>query len=120
MSGTPTIDTARLPMLLTRLRLPTVARLWRALTDTADRESWPAAKTLAALMEHEIAERARRRTARHLLEARLPAGKTLDRFDFAAVASIGKARVIALHEGDSWLDQATKFFFFGRPGVANS
>ena len=84
MSGTPTIDTARLPVLLTQLRLPAVALLWPALTETAGRESWPAAKTLAALMEHEVAERARRRTARHLIEARLPVGKTLDRFDVAA------------------------------------
>lgn len=41
---TPTIDTARLPVLLSQLRLPTVALLWPALTETADRESWPAAK----------------------------------------------------------------------------
>jgi DNA replication protein DnaC len=55
-----TIDTARLPAMLTQLRLPTIARLWQAITETADRESWPAAKTLAALFEHEIAERAQR------------------------------------------------------------
>jgi DNA replication protein DnaC len=120
MSGTPTIDTARLPVLLTQLRLPTVARLWPALTATADRESWPAAKTVAALMEHEVAERARRRTARHLLEARLPAGKTFDCFDFTAVTSISKARVIALAEGDSWLDQGTNILMFGPPGVGKS
>ena len=42
--------------MLTQLRLPTVARLWPSLAETADRESWPAAKTLAALMEHEIAD----------------------------------------------------------------
>jgi DNA replication protein DnaC len=117
---TPTIDTARLPVLLSQLRLPTVALLWPALTETADRESWPAAKTLAALMEHEVAERARRRTARHLLEARLPAGKTLDLFDFAAVSSISKARIIALAEGDSWLDQGTNILLFGPPGVGKS
>jgi DNA replication protein DnaC len=117
---TPTIDTARLPVLLTQLRLPTVALLWPALTETADRESWPAAKTLAALLEHEVAERARRRTARHLLEARLPVGKTLDRFDFAAVSSISKARVTALAEGDSWLDQGTNILLFGPPGVGKS
>jgi DNA replication protein DnaC len=117
---TPTIDTARLPVLLTQLRLPTVARLWPVLTETADRESWPAAKTLAALMEHEVAERARRRTARHLLEARLPAGKTLDCFDFTAVTSISKARVTALAEGDSWLDQGTNILLFGPPGVGKS
>jgi DNA replication protein DnaC len=117
---TPTVDTARLPVLLSQLRLATVALLWPALTETADRESWPAAKTLAALMEHEVAERARRRTARHLLEARLPAGKTLDRFDFTAVSSISKARVIALAEGDSWLDQGTNILLFGPPGVGKS
>ena len=120
MTSTLTTDTARLPMLLTQLRLPTIARLWPALTETADRESWPAAKTLAALMEHEIAERARRRTERHLLEARLPTGKTLDRFDFTAVASISKARVTALAEGDSWLDQGTNILLFGPPGVGKS
>jgi DNA replication protein DnaC len=120
MSGTPTSDTARLPVLLSQLRLPTVALLWPALTETADRESWPAAKTLAALMEHEVAERVRRRTARHLLEARLPVGKTLDRFDFAAVSSISKARVTALAEGDSWLDQGTNILLFGPPGVGKS
>jgi DNA replication protein DnaC len=120
MSGTPTIDTARLPVLLTQLRLPTVARLWPALTETADREIWPAAKTLAALLEHEIAERARRRTARHLLEARLPAGKTLDCFDFTAVTSVSKARVTALAEGDIWLDQGTNILLFGPPGVGKS
>jgi DNA replication protein DnaC len=117
---TPTIDTARLPVLLSQLRLPTVALLWPALTETADRESWPAAKTLAALMEHEVAERARRRTARHLLEARLPVGKTLDRFDFAAVSSISKARITALAEGDSWLDQGTNILLFGPPGTGKS
>jgi DNA replication protein DnaC len=117
---TPTVDTARLPVLLTQLRLPTVALLWPTLTETADRESWPAAKILATLMEHEVAERARRRTARHLLEARLPAGKTLDLFDFAAVSSISKARITALAEGDSWLDQGTNILLFGPPGVGKS
>jgi DNA replication protein DnaC len=120
MNATTTIDTARLPMLLTQLRLPTVARLWQAVTETADRESWPAARTLAALMEHEIAERAQRRTARHLLEAKLPTAKTLDRFDFTAVTSISKARVTALAEGDGWLMQGTNILLFGPPGVGKS
>lgn len=120
MNATPTIDTARLPMLLTQLRLPTVSRLWQPITEVADRESWPAAKTLAALMEHEIAERAQRRTARHLLEARLPVGKTLDRFDFTAVGSISKARITALAEGDAWLAQGTNILLFGPPGVGKS
>lgn len=120
MSGGVTVDTARLPVLLAQLRLPTIARLWPAMAETADREGWPAARTLAALLEHEIAERAQRRTARHLLEARLPPGKTLDSFDFNAAASLGKARVMALAEGDAWLDQGANILLFGPPGVGKS
>ena len=51
MTGPITSDTARLPVMLTQLRLPTVARLWPTISETADREGWPAARTLAALLE---------------------------------------------------------------------
>jgi len=115
-----TTDTARLPMLLTELRLPSVARLWPAITEQADRDGWPAARTLAALFEHEIAERAQRRTQRHLLEARLPVGKTLDTFDFAAVPMVSKARISALAHGDSWLESGTNILAFGPPGVGKT
>jgi len=38
------------------LRLPTIARAWPELAATADREGWPAARFLAALPEHELAD----------------------------------------------------------------
>lgn len=114
------IDTARLPAMLTQLRLPTIARLWPAITEAANRQSWPAARTLCALLEHEIAERAQRRTARHLLEAKLPVGKTVEAFDFAAVPSVSKARIMALAEGDAWLTRGTNILLFGPPGTGKS
>ncbi len=117
---TVTSDTARLPLLLTTLRLPTVAKLWPAIGQTADTEGWPAARTLATLLEHEVAERAARRIQRHLLEARLPPGKTLDTFDFAAAPVISRARVAALAEGDSWLAMGTNILLFGPPGVGKT
>jgi DNA replication protein DnaC len=120
MTTTITADTARLPTLLTQLRLPTIGRRWQVIAETADREGWPAAKTLAALLEHEVAERAQRRTARHLLDAKLPVGKTLDRFDFTAATSISKARVTALAEGDAWLGQGSNILLFGPPGVGKT
>jgi DNA replication protein DnaC len=52
--------------------------------EQSDKEGWPAARFLAALAEHEIADRGRRRIERHLAEARLPVGKTLANFDFEA------------------------------------
>jgi len=114
------VDTARLPIMLTELRLPTVARLWPALTETADKESWPAARLLAALAEHEIAERAQRRIARHAIEARLPPGKTLESFDFTATPTISKARLLALAEGDAWLEKGQNVLIFGPPGVGKT
>ena len=102
-------DTARLPLLCTELRLPSVGNLWPAITEQADRDGWPAARTLAALFEHEVAERAQRRTQRHLAEARLPVGKTLDTFDFTAVPMISKARIAAL--GHALVDAGYRVLF---------
>ena len=53
-----------------------------AFTSRADQEGWPAARLLAALSQHEVADRARRRIERHLGEARLPPRKTLENFDY--------------------------------------
>lgn len=68
--------------MLTDLRLPGISKAWHSFTERADTEGWPAARLLAALTEFEIAERETRRMQRHLTEARLPPGKTLDTFDF--------------------------------------
>jgi DNA replication protein DnaC len=105
MTATDPVDDARLGLLLGDLRLPAIKHIWPRFAERADKEGWPAARFLAALAEHEIAERARRRIERHLAEARLPPGKTLDAFDFDAVPMISKAQVMALVAADSWLDK---------------
>src|SRR3981081_3668823 len=105
MKTTDPIDAARLALLLAELRLPAVKQVWADLAARADKEGWPAARFLAALAEHEMADRGRRRIERHLASARLPAGKTLDTFDFNAVPMVSKAQVMALAAGDSWLHQ---------------
>ena len=115
-----TVDTARLPLLLTELRLPSIARLWPEFTKRADREGWPAARLLAALAELELAERARRRIERHLDEANLPPGKTLDSFDFTATPMLSKAHLQALAGGDSWLEKGANLLVFGPPGSGKS
>jgi DNA replication protein DnaC len=114
------VDTARLPLLLTELRLPSVARLWPEFTERADREGWPAARLLATLAEFELADRARRRVERHLAEAHLPPGKTFDSFDFGAVPMLSKAQLLALAAGDEWLDRGANLLVFGPPGSGKS
>src|SRR6266404_773396 len=109
-------DAARIELLLAELRLPAIKLVWASLAAQADKEGWPAGRFLAALAEHEIAERARRRFERHLAEARLPPGKTLDSFDFEAVPVISKAQVMALAAGDAWLANGANLLLFGPPG----
>ena len=114
------IDTARLNLALNELRLPAIKVVWPDFAARADKEGWPAARFLAALAEHEIAERARRRIERHLVEARLPPGKTLDTFDFDAVPMISKAQLMALAAGDTWLEKGANLLIFGPPGGGKS
>jgi DNA replication protein DnaC len=120
MTSNNAIDAARVELLLSELRLPAIKLMWAALAGRADKEGWPAARFLAALAEHEMADRGRRRIERHLASARLPAGKTLDTFDFNAVPMISKAQVMALAAGDSWLDQGANILLFGPPGGGKS
>jgi DNA replication protein DnaC len=68
----------------------------------------------------ELAERDQRRIQRHLIEARLPPGKTLDSFDFAAVPMLSRAHVAALATGDGWIDRGGTILLFGPSGSGKS
>jgi DNA replication protein DnaC len=120
MKTTDPVDAARLALLLAELRLPAVKLVWPDLAAQADKEGWPAARFLAVLAEHEIAERSRRRIERHLAEAKLPPGKTIDTFDFETVPMVSKAQVRALAAGDAWLDRGANLILFGPPGTGKS
>jgi DNA replication protein DnaC len=117
---TNTVDAARVELLLSELRLPTIKLMWAKLAEQSDKEGWPAARFLATLAEHEMADRGRRRIERHLVEARLPAGKTLATFDFEAVPMVSKAQVMALASGDAWLAKGSNILLFGPPGGGKS
>ena len=120
MKTNTAVDAARLSLLLNELRLPAIKVMWPQFTEQADKEGWPAARFLAAITEHELAERDRRRIERHLAEARLLPGKTLDTFAFEAVPMISKAQVMAITAGDSWLEKGANLLLFGPPGGGKS
>lgn len=120
MKTNATVDTAKLSLLLNELRLPAIKLMWPQFAEQADKEGWPAARFLAAITEHELAERDRRRIERHLAEARLLPGKTLDTFAFEAVPMISKAQVMAITAGDSWLEKGANLLLFGPPGGGKS
>lgn len=115
-----TVDAAKLTLLLNELRLPAIKTMWPQFSQRADKEGWPAARLLITLAEQELAERDRRRIARHLNEARLLPDKSLHSFDFNAVPMVSKAHILALAEGTEWLDLAHNILLFGPPGGGKS
>jgi DNA replication protein DnaC len=117
---TAAATSARLGMMLTDLRLPTIKRLAGDLCAQSDKEGWPAHRLLEALLEHEINERETRRIDRHRNESGLSPAKRLSSFDFSAVPSVSKAQVMALTEGTEWIDRGANVLLFGPPGVGKS
>jgi DNA replication protein DnaC len=120
MKNSSSVDAARLSLLLNELRLPAIKVLWPQFAEQADKEGWPAARFLSAIAEHELSERDRRRIERHLAEARLPPGKSIDSFDFDAVPMISKAQVMAITAGDAWIAKGANVLMFGPPGGGKS
>jgi DNA replication protein DnaC len=120
MKNNNSVDAARLSLLLNELRLPAIKVLWPQFAEQADKEGWPAARFLSAIAEHELSERDRRRIERHLAEARLPPGKTIDSFDFDVVPMISKAQVMAITAGDAWIAKGANVLMFGPPGGGKS
>jgi len=82
-------------------------------------EETPAA-VARAVLEHEVAERAKRRIERHRIESQLDPTKTLASFEFAEVPMLSKAHVMALASGDAWLDRGATVLIFGPPGAGKS
>lgn len=113
-------DAATLPILLRQLRLPTMAACCDDITERALAAGWSIPQTLAALCEHELAEREQRRLQRHTKEARLPGGKTLTTFDFSAVESSQRQQLTSLACDSTWIEQTRNLLLFGASGLGKS
>jgi len=111
---------ATLPFLLKGLRLPTIAQLWESLAREACEQGWSPIRYLAALCEHETAERERRRLKRHMSQSQLPRGKSLETFDFSVVPSLNKNMVVGLTSGDLWIEDGNNLLIFGPSGVGKT
>ena len=109
-----------LPLLLKQLGLPSMLAQWESLAQTAQDKQWSPGAYLAQLCEHEAAGRYQKRVARYTKEAKLPSGKTLSTFDFAATKQVKKAQIEALAENGSWVRQANNVIIFGPSGVGKT
>jgi DNA replication protein DnaC len=81
---------------LKQLKLPTVLREHEKVAREAARDGVDHTRYLFRLVELELLDRERRVTERRIREARFPAVKSLDTFDFTAIAGFNKMLVLEL------------------------
>ncbi len=93
MSDTPQVLLAHH---LKALRLPTFLREYDKLARQCAAEGVDHSRYLLRLAELEMIDRERRTIERRIKEARFPAVKSLDSFDFTAIPSLNKTLVLEL------------------------
>lgn len=113
-------EKAILPLLLSQLCLPTIKRVWEDTAVEAEGKGWSGPQYLAKLCEHEVADRDSRRLQRHMGEAQLPKGKSIETFDFTAMKGVTKSKALAIASGDVWIRDGMNLLIFGDSGVGKT
>ena len=104
---------------LKALKLPTFLREHDKLARQCASEGVNHTAYLLRLAELELLDRERRMVERRIREARFPAVKSLDSFDFAAIASLNKMLVLELARG-AYVEQRENVIALGPSGTGKT
>jgi len=102
-----------------QLHLPTLGDQFVSLAEEAVKEKQSHLSYLEALLEAEVEERDRKAVTRRIQEARFPAVKTLEEFDFQSVPYIPAATVRNRSEG-GYLTRKEPVIFLGETGTGKT
>lgn len=117
----PTPDTPQvlLEHHLKSLRLPTFLREYDKLARTCAQEKATFPHYLLRLTELELVDRDRRATERRIRQAKFPATKSLDSFDFLAIPALNKTLVLELARSE-YLDRKENILLLGNSGTGKT
>ena len=110
---------ALLDLHLKTLRLPAFIHNHARVAEEASKANMGFDRYLLALAEQEVAQRDRNQQQRCIQSARFPMLKELADFDFSALQSLNKARVLELAQGD-YISKAETVILLGAPGLGKS
>lgn len=114
MSRNPALETA-----LRQLKLPAFGQQYARMADEAAAANLSYDHYLQALAEQELAQRDLARQRRCLQQAGFPVLKELADFDWAALPSLNRARILTLAQG-TYLEQAENVLLVGNPGLGKT
>ena len=116
MSDTPQVLLAHH---LKALKVPTFLREHEKLARQCAAEGVAHTGYLLRLAELELLERERRMVERRIRQARFPAVKSLDSFDFAAIPALNKMLVLELARG-AYIEQRENVIALGPSGTGKT
>jgi DNA replication protein DnaC len=114
MTHNPALETA-----LRHLKLPAFHQHYARVADEAAVENLSYDRYLQALAEQELSQRELARQRRCLMQAGFPVLKEFADFDWSAIPSLNRARVLGLAHG-SYLEQAETVLLIGNPGLGKT
>lgn len=104
---------------LKRLKLPTVRRLYKELARDAAEHNKTFEEYLQALMEQEVIHRDDNQLQLRLKAAGFPVPKTLESFDFSAIPSVNKPKILALSKAE-FVKHRENVLFVGNSGTGKT
>src|SRR5215467_9066228 len=114
-----TTDTLLLKSNLKQLRLPTIQAEFEKLAREAAAANEGYEQYLLRLTELEVATRGANALAARIRAAGFPVHKDFDTFDFTAVPSLSKPKVLELARGE-WVEQRGNVCLIGSPGTGKT
>jgi DNA replication protein DnaC len=108
-----------LEALLKRLKLPAVLKFYQELARQAIEANQTYEGYLLALVEAEVQQRDENAHKKRIKTARFPVLKTLDQFDFSAVTTLNKAKVLGLAQGD-YIERKENLILMGNSGTGKT
>ncbi len=104
---------------LKTLKLPTFLREYDKVARQCANEGVDHARYLLRLSELELIDRERRMIERRIRQAKFPAVKSLDSFDFTAIASLNKMLVMELARGE-YIERRENVIALGNSGTGKT
>lgn len=114
MAPNPSLETA-----LRQLKLPAFGQHYARLADEAAAANSSYDRYLQALAEQELSQRDLARQRRCVQQAAFPVLKELAEFDWSAIPSLNRARVLELAQG-AYLERAETVLLVGNPGLGKT
>ncbi len=110
---------AELEAMLYSFHLPSFNKNYQQYAREAEKERLDHVEYLYQLSRLETEERYNRKTERLIKQAKLPRGKTLEKFDLSMFTGISQSQINQLAEGPG-LDVAENVLIFGNPGTGKT